>query len=152
MIENPARFAPATGQRGIGAGLAAIVLLVLTPVAGKAVVPASPQLERLSRNALVKALAEAGIPEDGSSAVLNALLFVLGTEPAGRQYRYSEPYPQLPDVNATAVPAEEGCAKVELTVMPKTEPKRPVKLNGLYCLEDRASYTWRARAQKAEAP
>ncbi|MGO4336461.1 hypothetical protein AB4037_16265 [Labrys sp. KB_33_2] len=132
------------------AGFALILVLLLAPTDGRAVLPASPQLERESRNALMKALGEAGISETGSSAVLSTLLSVLGTEPAARQYRYSEPYPQLPDVTATAVPAEADCARAELTVLPKTEPRRPVTLHGLYCLVDRASYTWRGRSLQVE--
>jgi len=144
------RFSTPRVRHRLRAGLAAIALLALAPAAALAVRPMTPNLERESREALVEALGKAGIPETGSSAVLVALERVLGVEPANRDYRYREPYPQLPVVDAVAVPAEAGCAKVDLTASPKAEPRRQVRLSGVYCLAEAATYTWRARSQAVE--
>lgn len=128
------------------ARLSAVPILLAAATPGQAVRPASPQLDQASRLALVRALSAAGISETGSSAVLNSLLSVLGTRPASRRYRYREPYPQLPDVDAAARPVQDGCARVDLTARSKAEPRRPVAIRGVYCLADQARYVWAARS------
>lgn len=127
----------------------AVAAVVAVPTGGNAVTPLSPRLDLTSRRALVEALSARGIPEVAGSAVLLSLLAVLGPEPAARQYRYREPYPHLPDVDADASMADPPCVEVHLTARPK--PGRPVVLAGTYCLTDRPTYTWSARTMSLEA-
>ena len=136
---NPIRTGPRTR-------FAIAAPLLLAAGGAHAVMPITPQLDAASRAALVRSLAEAGIPEAGSSAVLISLTSVLGTGPAARRHRYRQPYPQLPDVDARAQPGQAGCANVRLEARPKAEPRRRVAITGTYCLSDPARYIWTARA------
>lgn len=129
----------------------ALSLLVLAPVAAKAVMPLSPQLDRASELALVKALGGVGLSETGSSAVLSSLTIVLGAKPTSRRHNYRERHQHLPDVNSRATPAGRDCASVDLTVLPKVEPRRPIAVRGVYCLSDPARYVWTANSLSVRA-
>lgn len=113
-----------------------------------AVVPQSPSLERESRERLDRELDGAGIGEVARSAVMVTLFGALGAEPTDGQYRYREPYPQLPDVDAVARPVRPNCTAVALTVMPKAERAGVVIVNGLYCIADREKYVWQIHSLK----
>lgn len=127
--------------------LAAAAFLAVTATAG-AVLPQSPSLKPESQKQLDRELADAGITEVGKSAVIVALFGALGAEPTDGQYRYSEPYPQLPDVDAVARPVRPNCSAVGLKIKPKAERARLVTVNGLYCLADREKYVWQIHSLK----
>ncbi|GJE05103.1 MAG: hypothetical protein COT28_11240 [Methylobacterium sp. CG08_land_8_20_14_0_20_71_15] len=124
----------------------AVAASLLMPTAGRAVTPMSPHLDRASLISLSDALSAAGISDVEGSAVQVALLAVLGSAPAERRYRYREPYPQLPDVDAAAAASGNGCAEVTLHIRPKGAARRPAAILGVYCLLDPVRLTWGERS------
>lgn len=105
----------------------------------------SPSLDVPGETAIVRTLVKAGIPEVGKSAVLISALTVLGPSAASRRYRYREPYPHLPDVDAIAIPYGPACSWVALVVRPKKGPA--VELRGRFCLADAKRMIWTLRGQ-----
>lgn len=110
-----------------------------------ATTPASPELDRTSRDALIAELERSGIDGTASSAVLIALERVLGMSAADRTYGYRERYPQLPDVDAAARKVDDKCVHATLIVRPKAEPRTPVPVDGYYCLDQKTPRLWRER-------
>ena len=138
---------PLPGRRR-RAWLAGVVLLTTTAMSGHAVTPLSPRLDATSRISLFSTLSDNGISDVAGSAVLVALLAVLGAEPAVRRYGYREPYPHLPDVDAETSLAEPPCVEVRLDTRPKAG--RPLIVAGIFCLDDRRTLTWTGTALAAE--
>lgn len=127
------------------------VVLCLTPALGNALSPVTPKLDQASQRQLVSALGRTGIDDVASSAVLNALLAVLGPTPASRRFHYAQPYPQLPDVDAETTPAGMGCSEVDLVAHPKAATARAVTVHGTYCLSDATEMVWSAREVSVRA-
>ena len=125
-----------------------VVSLTTAAASGQAVTPLSPRLDATSRIALVRTLSHYGISDVAGSAVLVALLAVLGAEPAVRRYGYREPYPHLPDVDAEASLAEPPCVEVRLDARPKAG--RPLIVAGTFCLADGRTSTWTGTALAVE--
>jgi len=95
--------------------------------------PLSPRLAATTHAALLADLTRLGLPEVAQNSVVIGVTAVLGFKPESTAYRYSEPYPQLPKIEAHAEPTGPACARVDVMVS-HDNPVLRLNVVGTYCL------------------
>lgn len=112
-------------------------LVFLVAVGGcqpsRAVTPLTPHLARTTHQDLLSKLSRAGMPETAQNSVVISITSVLGLTLSDRTFAYREPFPQLPEVDATATRRSERCASV-VAVARMSEPKLKINVLGTYCM------------------
>ena len=116
-----------------------------------ALVPLTPSLTHSAHSELKSRLAAVGLPEVAHSSVEIAVTAVLDFQPGDRSFHYREPYPQLPEVDATAVSPQ--CATVVanirlLDIRLLGQPEVRARLFGRYCLVGPAM--WESKSQTVQ--